>query len=281
MAQGRSPHRLNPRRQPLTALSSAKAPNAATTSTAKLDAHNIANRIVRQENYLIALFNKELLDLHVPLLPALDRLVGGKVGRRLGPDGEGIEKMLTRPLVWNLRFCLMGLLFDPQGRVRKVYLKGKNRTALIEGLRRGFIFIGILNAIFVPFIVLYLLIFVAFISGSFAAVLLLASVIDPDLFVHFEVTPHRTVLFYLGVFGSIMAGARGMMPDDNGVFDPELLMEEVIRYTHYMPGEWKDQMHSKQVFGELFAMKIAIIVQELVLTLFVLWFSLPQCTRNY
>jgi len=88
---------------------------------------------------------------------------------------------------------------------------------------------------------------VAFISGSFAAVLLLASVIDPDLFVHFEVTPHRTVLFYLGVFGSIMAGARGMVPDDNRVFDPELLMEEVIRYTHYMPDEWKDQMHSKQV----------------------------------
>ena len=92
--------------------------------------------------------------------------------------------------------------------------------------------------------------FVAFISGSFAAVLLLASVIDPDLFVHFEVTPHRTVFFYLGVFGAIMAGARGMVPDDNRVFDPELLMEEVIRYTHYMPEEWKDQLHSKQV-GDL------------------------------
>lgn len=77
--------------------------------------------------------------------------------------------------------------------------------------------------------------------------LLLASVIDPDLFVHFEVTPHRTVLFYLGVFGSIMAAARGMVPEDNRVFDPELLMEEVIHYTHYMPDEWKGQMHSKQV----------------------------------
>lgn len=125
--------------------------------------------------------------------------------------------------------------------------------------------------------------FVAFISGSFAAVLLLASVIDPDLFVHFEITPHRTVLFYLGVFGSIMAAARGMVPEDNRVFDPELLMEEVIRYTHYMPDEWKDQMHSKQVhqeFGELFSMKILVFIQELisvVLTPFILWFSLPEC----
>ena len=96
-----------------------------------------------------------------------------------------------------------------------------------------------------------------------------------------------------------MAGARGIVPDDNRVFDPELLTEEVIRYTHYMPHEW---MHSKQVsicahvsrllklififakvhqeFGELFAMKIAIIMQEpvsVVLTPFVFWFSLPQC----
>jgi hypothetical protein len=90
--------------------------------------------------------------------------------------------------------------------------------------------------------------FVAFVAGSFAAVLLLASVIDPDLIVHFEVTPHRTVLFYIGVFGSVLAVARGMIPDENRVFDPEMLMMEVIQYTHYMPDEWKGQLHSKQVF---------------------------------
>ena len=89
--------------------------------------------------------------------------------------------------------------------------------------------------------------FVAFIAGSFAAVLVLASVIDPDLVLHFEITPHRTVLFYLGVFGSILAAVRGMIPEDNRVFDPELLMTEVIEYTHYMPDEWKDQLHSKKV----------------------------------
>lgn len=116
---------------PLTALSSAKGPNAANTSTAKLDAHDIANRIMRQENYLIALFNKELLDLRVPLPPAVEQLLGGRP--KLGPEGEGKGKMLTRALEWNLRFCLMEFLFDPQGRVRKVFLKSKNRKALIEG----------------------------------------------------------------------------------------------------------------------------------------------------
>lgn len=88
--------------------------------------------------------------------------------------------------------------------------------------------------------------FVAFIAGSFAAVLGLASVLDPDLIVHFEITPHRTVLFYLTLFGSILAVARGMIPEENRVFDPELLMTEVIQYTHYMPDEWKDELHSKK-----------------------------------
>jgi len=57
----------------------------------------------------------------------------GLVGGGVGPDGQGKGRMLTRTLEWNLRFCLMEFLFDAQGRVRKVFLKSKNRAALIEG----------------------------------------------------------------------------------------------------------------------------------------------------
>ncbi|KAK7053152.1 autophagy protein atg9 [Paramarasmius palmivorus] len=326
---------------PLTAISS-KASGHNNTSTAKLDAHDVANRIMRQENYLIALFNKDVLDLRVPLPPILKRFV---------PEESGKGKMLTRALEWNLRFCLMQYLFDEHGKVRKVFLKSKNRRFLIEGLKRRFIFMGILNAIFAPFIVLYVLMysffryfeqyhkdpstvsgrrytsyaqwkfrefnelphlfirrldesyplantyigqfpnekvtlimrFVAFVSGAFAAVLFLATIWDPDIFVHLEITPHRTVLFYLGLFGSVLAMARGMIPEENRVFDPEMLMTGVITYTHYMPDLWKGQLHSKRVhqeFGQLFAMKVLIFVEELasvVLTPFVLWFSLPPC----
>lgn len=99
--------------------------------------------------------------------------------------------------------------------------------------------------------------FVAFIAGSFAAVLFLATILDPDLFLNFEITPHRTVFFYLGVFGAILTVARGMVPEDNRVFDPELLMKEVITYTHYMPDEWDSQLHSKKVC--LFLLSPAII----------------------
>lgn len=76
--------------------------------------------------------------------------------------------------------------------------------------------------------------------------------LDPDLIVHFEITPHRTVIFYLGIFGSIMATARGMIPEDNRIYEAEVLMEEVIQYTHYMPENWKGELHSKQASKLLF-----------------------------
>jgi Autophagy protein ATG9 len=75
---------------------------------------------MRQQNFLIALFNKELLDLRAP------------VPRRwLTEQGKG--RTLTRALEWNLHFCLMEYLFDRRGQVRKVFLKSKNRATLIDG----------------------------------------------------------------------------------------------------------------------------------------------------
>ena len=108
---------------PTTALSPANQ-GLAPSVTAKLDAHDIANRIMRQENYLIAIFNKDLLDLRVPLPGFLKRFIAPEAGK---------GNTLTRALEWNLRFCLMEYLFDTSGRVRKVFLKEKNRKALVEG----------------------------------------------------------------------------------------------------------------------------------------------------
>ncbi|KAF9008168.1 APG9-domain-containing protein [Hymenopellis radicata] len=301
---------------PNTALSSQNAGTPHDVTVAKLDAHDIANRILRQENYLIALFNKDLLDLRVPLPQILSRFIS---------EEEGKGKMLTQALEWNLRFCLMEYLFDRNGQVRKVFLNSRNRVPLIEGLRRRFIFMGILNAIFAPFIVLYLLmysffryfeeyhknpssiggrrytsyaqwkfrefnelphLFVRRLDESYPAAsmyigqfpnekvtLIMRDCSGPGYPCSFGDHAHRTVLFYLGVFGSILAVARGMVPDDNRVFDPELLMTE----------SWRGELHSKkthQEFGELFAMKILIFIEEVmsvVLTPFVLWFSLPDC----
>ena len=117
MVRGRSSHR---EKNPVTAISSARASDSVTAS---LDAHDIANCIMRQENYLIALFNKEVLDLP-HLLPL--RFPGMC---DIGQAGKG--RTLAQALEWNQRFCLLSFLFDPDGRVRKAFVTQKNRKILI------------------------------------------------------------------------------------------------------------------------------------------------------
>ena len=124
--------------------------------------------------------------------------------------------------------------------------------------------------------------FVAFVAGSFAAVLILLSIFDPDAFLHFEITKDRSVLFYIGVFGSILAVARGMIPEDHSSIDPADLMQIIAQHTHYLPSEWRGKLHSVEVhreFGTLFQMKVVLFAQEIlsvVVTPWVLYKTLPK-----
>lgn len=303
-------------------------------SKQRMDAHDIANRLMRKENYMIALVNKDILDLTLPI-PFLRN-----------------RQLFSRTLEWNLNLCIMDYVFNEQGQLRTLFLKDTHRRALSDGLRRRFIFAGIMNIFVAPFIVVYfsmhyffryfnefkknpsqigsrqytplaewkfrefnelwhlferrinmsypfasryidqfpkdktvqLARFVAFVSGALASVLALASVIDPELFLGFEITHDRTVLFYLGIFGTVWAVARGLAPEETDVFDPEYALLELIEFTHYCPSPWKGRLHSDDVrkeFAVLYQMKIVIFLEEIlsmIFTPFVLWFSLPKCS---
>lgn len=303
-------------------------------SKQRMDAHDIANRLMRKENYLIALFNKDILDLTLPL---------PFIGKR---------QLFSRTLEWNINQCIMDYVFNEQGQVRPIFLKDTHRKALSDGLRRRFNFAGTLNIFAAPFLVAYFLVhyffsyfteyqrnpsqigsreynplaewkfrefnelwhlfqrrinmsypfasryidqfpkdktvqisrFVAFVAGALASVLAVASVIDPEMFLNFEITKDRSVIFYLGVFGSIWAVARGILPEENLVYEPEFALQDVIDFTHYKPAHWEGRLHSDDVrkeFATLYQLKLLIFLEEIlsmIFTPFVLWFSLPRCS---
>lgn len=299
----------------------------------RIDPHIIANRIMRKENYLIAMINKDVLDLSIPL-----------------PFFKKKHKFLSKTLEWHISLCIMDFTFNEQGQLRPVFLKDTHRRILSDGLKRRFFFAGVMNIVFAPFIILYLTLlyffryfneyhkdpssigtrqytplaewkmrefnelyhlfkrrlnlsyelasryvnqfpkektvtlarFVTFIAGSFAAVLGIVSLIDPDIFLGFEITRDRTVLFYIGLFGTIAAVGRSLIPSETLVFDPETTIRGVAEHTHYLPKEWEGNLRTdwvKSEFSALYDLKLVIILKEVLSVMvapFILWFSLPS-----
>lgn len=82
-------------------------PQLRSASIDKMDAHNIANRIMRKENYMIALYNKDILNLSIPVF-----------GKRF---------MLTHIMEWNLWFCIVSYVFDENGAVKTRFLRDSNK----------------------------------------------------------------------------------------------------------------------------------------------------------
>jgi autophagy-related protein 9 len=109
-------------------------------SKQRLDAHDIANRLMRKENYLIAMFNKETLDLTLPI-PLL-----------------GDRQLFSRTLEWNLHFCVLDFLFNENGQIRQLFLKTSHRRQLSTALKHRFMFAAFMNVMCAPVIVLYMFI---------------------------------------------------------------------------------------------------------------------------
>merc|ERR1711939_595785 len=104
-----------------------------------MDAHDIANRLLRKENYIIAMINKDILDMTLPV-PFLRN-----------------RQLFTRTLEWNLNWCIMDFIFNDRGQLRPIFLKDTHRKELSEALRRRFIFAGTTNLIAAPFLIIYFL----------------------------------------------------------------------------------------------------------------------------
>lgn len=109
-------------------------------SKERLDAHDIANRLMRRENFLIALINKDVLDLSIPL-----------------PFVHG-RQFLSRLLEWTLNFSIMDFVFDERGQVNQEFLKADRRGQLSQKLRARFLFAGVMTLMIAPFMSGYLFI---------------------------------------------------------------------------------------------------------------------------
>ncbi|CAM9428503.1 unnamed protein product [Chrysoparadoxa australica] len=100
-----------------------------------ITAHEIASRIMRRENYKIALINQRVLGLSLPLSWPL---VGG------------LEVGLSDNLAWSIDFCLLDRIFTENFTLNESELD-------VDALRRRLLVVGLAQALFLPFSLLFML----------------------------------------------------------------------------------------------------------------------------
>ncbi|KAL7951175.1 autophagy protein Apg9 domain-containing protein [Trichoderma barbatum] len=109
-------------------------------SKERLDAHDIANRLMRKENYLIAMINKDILNLSLPI-----------------PFLRG-RQMFSKTMEWYLHYCILDMAFNELGQVQQDFLRAERRGVLSQKLKQRFYFAGLLNLLFAPIVLAYVII---------------------------------------------------------------------------------------------------------------------------
>lgn len=116
-----------------------------------LDARDICNRIMRRDNYMIALFNRDLLHLS----DGLPKFMGSN------------SVLLTRILEWNIVFCLLGYVFEGErSSIRAAFLKTTQRDRLATELRKRFQLLAIINFLLAPFLLVFIGLYFLFRYGE-------------------------------------------------------------------------------------------------------------------
>lgn len=116
-----------------------------------LDARDICNRIMRRDNYMIALFNRDLLHLN----DGLPKYMGSNA------------ILLTRILEWNIVFCLLGYVFEGErSSIRAAFLKTTQRDRLSSELRKRFQLLAVINFLLTPFLLVFIVVYFLFRYGE-------------------------------------------------------------------------------------------------------------------
>lgn len=84
-------------------------------------------------------------------------------------------------------------------------------------------------------------------ASSLLGVLVIGSIIDYELITVFQLADGLNALACMTALTTIYAVSRGMIPDENMVYDPEWSIMQVIQHIHYMPDHWKENLHSDEV----------------------------------
>ncbi|KAK2442072.1 autophagy-related protein [Trifolium repens] len=122
--------------------------------------------------------------------------------------------------------------------------------------------------------------FISFVSGGFAAILIIIAFLEESL-----LEGHifgRNLFWYAAVFGTITAISRAAIANELLVLDPEGAISMVVQHTHYMPKRWRGKEITELVrieFETLFQYTGMMLLEDMTsifLTPYLLLFIVPK-----
>ncbi|KAG4913227.1 hypothetical protein JHK84_053685 [Glycine max] len=106
--------------------------------------------------------------------------------------------------------------------------------------------------------------FISFVSGGFAAILIIIAFLEESL-----LEGHvfgRNLFWYAAVFGTITAISRAAITNEVLVLDADGAMSMVVQHTHYMPKRWRGKESTEMVhveFETLFQYTGMMLLEEM------------------
>jgi len=96
-------------------------------------------------------------------------------------------------------------------------------------------------------------------------------------------TPARSVTWYIGVTGILLALCRSIIPDENKVCDPVKKMHVIALHSHYFPETWRGRECSSAVvteFGRLFQHRLVSFLEEILGTAIVPYLLITRLPKH-
>ena len=92
--------------------------------------------------------------------------------------------------------------------------------------------------------------FILLLSGGFIVFFLLLSVLDENILLYVTFL-NRSLIFYAGLCATISAFCKGfILEPENSAFNPDEVMNNIIKETYYDPGYWKNNGHKLNIRDE-------------------------------
>lgn len=301
-------------------------------------AHEIAARIMRNDNLFICLINQGFFDIDIKINNTIYNIYLGNM------------------LLWNIRNIILGDLFDNDFKLRTSWRNGNIKRSLKCKVRLYSIISFLIMPFFIIFYFCYFILniahefhqktssnsisnekwtsmakwkfreynelphifekrliksipftmhylklfnnpfnikiarFISFLTGSIIGLIIIAVYITSDNILSIELLPFYglNVLQLLTISGVVLSVSRSYIPEiinkNNLEDNPNKILEEITKYTHYIPNLWINRGHTYEVYNEitkLFKKPIQCFIEDFISTLmipYILWFKLiPKC----